>query len=148
MVISLARSREDTLATALTASKPNLLKVALTKATPELLATALEVILQREMLFADPNDLPQEAEPAILAVALTESRPDLLAVALQDATRENLKVFITSYLSLTLLCPFIGGSYICLNFPYPQPRLAEILCLVWTDKREYIRTVEIYQHSH
>ena len=46
MVISLARSREDTLATALTASKPNLLNVALTKATPELLATALEVILQ------------------------------------------------------------------------------------------------------
>ena len=36
----------------------------------------------------------QEAEPAILAVALTESRPDLLAVALQDATRENLKVFL------------------------------------------------------
>ena len=93
-MISLARSREDTLATALTASKPNLLKVALTKATPELLATALEVILQREMLFADPNDLPQEAEPAILAVALTESRPDLLAVALQDATPENLKVFV------------------------------------------------------
>ena len=46
MVISLARSREDTLATALTASKPNLLKIALTKATPELLATALEVIIQ------------------------------------------------------------------------------------------------------
>ena len=46
MVISLARSREDTLATALTASKPNLLNVALTKATPELLATALEVILK------------------------------------------------------------------------------------------------------
>ena len=40
------RSREDTLATALTASKPNLLNVALTKATPDLLATALEVILQ------------------------------------------------------------------------------------------------------
>ena len=41
----LGRSREDTLATALTASKPNLLNVALTKATPDLLATALEVIL-------------------------------------------------------------------------------------------------------
>ena len=40
----LPRSREDTLATALTASKPNLLNVALTKATPDLLATALEVI--------------------------------------------------------------------------------------------------------
>ena len=41
-----------------------------------------------------PDDLTQEAEPAILAVALTESRPDLLAIALQDATRENLKVFV------------------------------------------------------
>ena len=37
------RSKEDTLATALTAAKPNLLNVALTKATPDLLATALEV---------------------------------------------------------------------------------------------------------
>ena len=38
----------------------------------------------------------QEAEAAILAVALTKSRPDLLTVALQDATRENLKVALTS----------------------------------------------------
>lgn len=43
MIFVAFRSREDTLATALTAAKPNLLKVALTKATPELLATALEV---------------------------------------------------------------------------------------------------------
>ena len=38
----------------------------------------------------------QEAETAILAVALTKSRPDLLTVALQDATRDNLKVALTS----------------------------------------------------
>ena len=46
VMVLFTRSREDTLATALTASKPNLLNVALTKATPDLLATALEVILQ------------------------------------------------------------------------------------------------------
>ena len=48
----------------------------------------------------------QEAEPAILAVALTESRPDLLAVALQDATRENLKVFLSSKLFFDFLLSF------------------------------------------
>ena len=74
---------------------PALLKIALTKSKPELLATALQVSFSC-LLNQQKSPESQEAEAAILAVALTKSRPDLLTVALQDATRENLKVALTS----------------------------------------------------
>ena len=91
-------STESDYKTFCTEADPALLKIALTKSKPELLATALQVhfIWLSCVCISENISNFQEAEAAILAVALTKSRPDLLTVALQDATRENLKVALTS----------------------------------------------------